>query len=338
MYFKFFSCAVTLLIFNLNIFAGQKTLNDYVQEYILAENNDNIYQILAFEPLGDSHGYRIRSEDEITEFLFLALEKLADDPKRPSLQYCFRLTQVLNMIFKNVDATKFRSSKPLKTNLDDRHVKILFKALRARMFLMAGSDASLAEFLEKVTQVDCGYSAQTVRGFSSEAERIRLLDLWEKKYFEAERDLPALVALPKKASAYEIFLSACQNFRIIYDGGICMDGGSIPVTITNGVRIYTVYFNQSSMGKYAKNPVSLRITSNSSNYYAGEELEFPTDDPLLLSYGYTDDRFFEAVKGRSLNCEALGRLRSIADSTKDKNIKTQINRFLDALKPCAQPL
>ena len=57
--------------------------------------------------------------------------------------------------------------------------------------------------------------------FTSESERLALIDSWEKSYFESKKTYPVLLAMPKYVSSYEIFLKCVKDFELSYDGGIC---------------------------------------------------------------------------------------------------------------------
>lgn len=336
----FYNLKIFYLIFALVLaqalaFAENRSA-DFVDDYLKAENPGELRRLLAYEPMSDGQGLRARKENEIAELLFLALDKLSEAPKPSSPQTKLKTEQLIDLIVKSVEASKFRNRELSNTNLDDKDVKILFKALRANLPIEESCKLALAKYLEKATETEGNYLKLFAAGFASESERLALIDSWERSYFESKKTYPVLLALPKYVSSYEIFLKCVKNFELSYGGGICLDGGSVPIELTNGVRTYTVYLQQSLFGKYKESPVTIKIESNSDGYYTGETLEFPASrKPSDSCYKeFNDEMFFDALKGKSLSKESADKLEEIAANSKDENVKKQIARLLKALN-CA---
>ena len=332
---KFFYLIFALMLAQALVFA-EKSAADFVGDYLKAENPGELRRFLAYEPMSDGQGLRERKENEIAELLFLTLDKLSEAPKPFCPQTKLKAEQIIDLIVKSVEASKFRNRELSNTNLDDKDVKILFKALRANLPIEEPCKLALVRYLEKATETEENYLKLFAARFTSESERLALIDSWEKSYFESKKTYPVLLAMPKYVSSYEMFLKCVKNFELSYDGGICLDGGSVPIKFTNGVRTYTVYLQQSLFGKYKESPVTIKIESNSDGYYTGEILEFsalrkPSD---FACEEFNDERFFDALKGKSLSKESADNLGKIAADSKDENVKKQIARLLKALN-CA---
>ena len=308
--------------------AGEKAI---INECIRSEISGNMGNTLAFEAIGDGLEMRIRSEDEITSILFSVLDELLKRQDIPLSLRKAKIKQFSEFIIRGVDTSKLRKPKPVDTNLDDKYVRILFEALRSGpLYFDEAYNMALSRFIEKITEINCGYSSRLNN--LSENDRNALLNLWEKQYFEMKRISPSLPEVPKEAVSYEMFLKACKDFEIIYYGEMCWDGGSIPITLSNGVRIYTVYLKQSLIKGKKHTPSTIEITSNSSNYYASVPLKFPSENALLLSYGYDENRLFDALKGKAVNQKCLDMMKHTHKYSKDPNVKKQLGRLISSLE------
>ena len=81
-------------------------------------------------------------------------------------------------------------------------------------------------------------------------------------------------AKAKEPVVFEVFKKACNTYKIYYEGGVCLDGGSLPITITNHVRTYTLLIHN----KLNQDGCNYEVFSNSNNYYASAELHFARNE------------------------------------------------------------
>ncbi len=111
------------------------------------------------------------SEEEKTQFAFLALNKLLDDPQWPDLTYGWKISR-LEGVIANLDSDRI----PLE------YVPVLFKALRSRTS-MFDADIIFIDALERVIGNNPGYTIQYVEnGNLDNEERLGLIAKWENLF------------------------------------------------------------------------------------------------------------------------------------------------------------
>lgn len=270
---------LTFAVFFVPLFARvPKDIKLCAKDYLQSPNNtDNVRK--AFYMLYDNGGKELfdPTESENTEFLFLCLRGLAKDADkhRFSLRYQFQLSQILNLIFNCVD-----TSESQKVKLSREHILVLFDALKANMFLMQGGDIELARYIEYVSGTSVLYCEKSKEGFLDKTKKAELVEKWRAKFLEAKdcdgKDASLPLDKDRQAVAYKLFKKACSTYEIYYEGGVCLDGGSLPITITNHVRTYTLLIK--AHNKLNKDGCNYEVFSNSNNYYASAELHFARNE------------------------------------------------------------
>ena len=295
------------------LFAGlPKDIEFCAKEYLQSPNNtDNVRE--AFYMLYSNGGNELfePTESENTQFLFLCLKGLAQDAdkRRTSLRYQFQLNQILNLIFACVD-----TSETQKVKLSREHILVLFDALKADMFLMQGGDIELARYIEYVSSTSVLYCEKSKNGFLDKAKKAELAEKWRAKFLEAnncrENKSPRPAAKDGESAAFELFKKACKTYEIFYDGGICLDGGSLPITITNNVRKYTLYIK--AHNKLNKDGCDFEVFSNSDNYYASTELHFANNGK-----NFDFSEIEKILNARALDKASRDRLESFAEKSND---------------------
>ena len=121
--------------------------------------------------LDDYHPNMKLSEEEKTQFAFLALNQLLDDPQWADLTYGWKISR-LEGVIANLDSDRI----PLE------YVSVLFKALRSRTSMFDG-DIIFIDALERVIGNNPGYTIQYVEnGNLDKAERLGLIAKWENLF------------------------------------------------------------------------------------------------------------------------------------------------------------
>lgn len=271
---------LTFAVFFVPLFARvPKDIKLCAKDYLQSPNNtDNVRK--AFYMLYDNGGNELfePTESENTEFLFLCLRGLAKDADkhRFSLRYQFQLSQILNLIFNCVD-----TSESQKVKLSREHILVLFDALKANMFLMQGGDIELARYVEYVSGTSVSYCEKSKAGFLDGAKKAELVEKWRAKFLETKdyNNPPLPTAKAKEPVAFEVFKKACNTYKIYYEGGVCLDGGSLPITITNHVRTYTLLIK--AHNKLNQDGCNFEVFSNSDNYLASAELHFAGNEKQI---------------------------------------------------------
>ncbi len=107
--------------------------------------------------------------DEKIEFAMKALDKLLDNPQKPSLKWSFKLSK-MDIFLDGVDPVRF----PLK------YVPILFRSLKIGSLILTG-DVITIDLLDKIVGNNPGYTMQYLeRNSFSNAERLALIEKWEE--------------------------------------------------------------------------------------------------------------------------------------------------------------
>ena len=107
--------------------------------------------------------------DEKIEFAMKALDKLLDNPQKPSLKWSFKRTK-LDIFLDGVDPVRF----PLK------YVPILFRSLKIGSLILTG-DVITIDLLDRIVGNNPGYTMQYLEGNNfSNAERLALIEKWEE--------------------------------------------------------------------------------------------------------------------------------------------------------------
>ena len=121
--------------------------------------------------LDDYHPNVKLFEEEKTQFTFLALNQLLDDPQWADLTYGWKVSR-LEGVIANLDSDRI----PLE------YVPVLFKALRSRTFMFAG-DIIFIDALERVIGNNPGYTIQYAENENlDKEERLSLIAKWENLF------------------------------------------------------------------------------------------------------------------------------------------------------------
>lgn len=114
--------------------------------------------------------------DEKIEFAMKALDKLPDNPQKPSLKWGFKRTK-LDIFLDCVDPVRF----PLK------YVPILFRSLKIGSLILTG-DVITIDLLDRNVGNNPGYTMQYLEGNNfSNAERLALIEKWEE-FFKQNKE------------------------------------------------------------------------------------------------------------------------------------------------------
>ena len=121
--------------------------------------------------LDDYHPNVKLSEEEKTQFAFLALNQLLDDPQWLDLTYGWKVSR-LEGVIANLDSDRI----PLE------YVPLLFKALRSRTSMFDG-DIIFIDALERVIGNNTGYTIQYAENENlDKEERLDLITKWENLF------------------------------------------------------------------------------------------------------------------------------------------------------------
>lgn len=295
---SFFLCLLCPLI----AFPYEKYIERCVQEYLDLNNTQETFEL--FEHFmygkGESKYERIPfSSDNQTEILFRILDRLADKPDKTSPQYNLKVNQILTLIRDYAEIGKFRHKEISNTNLDDNHIKILFKALKRKICPTSKEEKLLAEFIEKMTELDYGYSKESFVNPDDEHKRLSIIESWQKAYFEKEKEYPPVVAQAKSVVAWELFKQFIPNAILSYDGSVILDGGTIPFSLKSGLTQYTIYLKQTSIGNWKSSP-RISIESESSHYYRSTNIDIYDNTKNPITPDLTIDNFINLFKDKKL--------------------------------------
>lgn len=107
--------------------------------------------------------------DEKIEFAMKALDKLLDNPQKPSLKWGFKLSKI-DIFLDGIDPDRI----PLK------YVPILFRSLKIGSLMPTGNVITI-DLLDRIVGNSPGYTMQYLEGNNlSNAESLALIEKWEK--------------------------------------------------------------------------------------------------------------------------------------------------------------
>ena len=131
-----------------------------------------------YEFISDYHSSVRLSKSESIDFVFMALDRLLDNPQKPDLKYAWKISKLSNFIDK-LDPDTI----PL------RHVATLFKALRIGGIMLTG-DIIFIDLLDKIVGNNPGYTMKYLESgnFTNET-RIELINQWEKIFEENKENI-----------------------------------------------------------------------------------------------------------------------------------------------------
>ena len=160
---KYFIYILSFLTPFLSFAISDTEMNDLVSNF--CKSTDTLKR------LDDYHPNVKLSEEEKTQFVFLALNQLLDNPQWADLTYGWKISRLEGVIV-NLDSDRI----PLK------YVSVLFKALRSRTS-MFDADIIFIDALERVIGNNPGYTIQYVEnGNLDKEERLGLITNWENLF------------------------------------------------------------------------------------------------------------------------------------------------------------
>lgn len=160
---KYFICILLFFATFLSFGISDTEMNEIVSNF--CKSTDTLKR------LDDYHPNVKLSEEEKTQFAFLALNRLLDNPQWPDLTYAWKVSR-LEGVIANLDSDRI----PLE------YVPTLFKALRSRT-AMFDADIIFIDALERVIGNNPGYTIQYVEnGNLDKKERLDLIAKWENMF------------------------------------------------------------------------------------------------------------------------------------------------------------
>ncbi len=160
---KYFICILFFLTPFLSFGITDIEMNEIVSNF--CKSTDTL------KKLDDYHPNVKLSEEKKTQFAFLALNQLLDDPQWADLTYGWKVSR-LEGVIANLDSDRI----PLE------YVPVLFKALRSRTSMFDG-DIIFIDALERVIGNNPGYTIQYVEnGNLDKEERLCLIAKWENLF------------------------------------------------------------------------------------------------------------------------------------------------------------
>ena len=160
---KYFICILLFFTPFLSFGISDTKMNEIVSNFCKSTN--------TLKRLDDYHPNVKLSEEEKTQFAFLALNRLLDNPQWPDLTYAWKVSR-LEGVIANLDSDRI----PLE------YVPTLFKALRSRT-TMFEADIVFIDALERVIGNNPGYTIQYVEnGNLDKKERLDLIAKWENLF------------------------------------------------------------------------------------------------------------------------------------------------------------
>ena len=160
---KYFTYILLFFATFLSFGISDTEMNEIVSSFCKSTN--------TLKRLDDYHPNVKLSEEEKTQFAFLALNRLLDNPQWPDLTYAWKVSR-LEGVIANLDSDRI----PLE------YVPVLFKALRSRTS-MFDADIVFIDALERVIGNNPGYTIQYAENRNlDKKERLDLIAKWENLF------------------------------------------------------------------------------------------------------------------------------------------------------------